>query len=69
MVVANGAEERFSFWADSKEQETTSTSGLLDVLGRHNGLRPVAATAANEKAFLTRMGKQTTKERNWPTRP
>jgi hypothetical protein len=60
-VVTNGAEERFSFWADGKEQEAGIYERMLDVLGRHGNFS-LFCYGSYEKAFLARMGKQTTRK-------
>ena len=57
-VVSGSAEEQFSLWADSKDQEGDIYEQFLDILGKHDGFL-VFCYGSYEKAFLTRMGKQT----------
>jgi predicted RecB family nuclease len=56
-IVANGAEERFSFWADSKEREADVYEQMLDVLARHEHF-VVFSYGSYEKEFLARMGRR-----------
>jgi predicted RecB family nuclease len=60
-VVTNGAEERFSFWADAKEHEAGIYERMLDVLSRHGNF-VLFSYGSYEKAFLARMGKQTARK-------
>jgi predicted RecB family nuclease len=56
-VVSGAGEEKFSFWADGKEQEIDIYERMLGVLDRHDDFR-VFCYGGYEKAFLTRMRKQ-----------
>jgi predicted RecB family nuclease len=56
-VVSVDGEERFSLWADSKDQEGEIFERFLDVLSRHDDFR-VFCYGGYEKVFLTRMRKQ-----------
>lgn len=60
-VVSGAGEERFSLWADGKDQEGEIFERFLDVLSRHDDFR-VFCYGGYEKAFLTRMRKQTIRQ-------
>jgi predicted RecB family nuclease len=54
VVEANGAEERFSFWADAPDEEPRLFRQFLDVAGRHEDAR-IYCYGSYEAAFLRRM--------------
>jgi len=57
-VVYSSGEEQFSLWADNKNQEGEIYEQFLDILSKHDGFL-VFCYGSYEKAFLTRMEKQT----------
>jgi predicted RecB family nuclease len=59
-VVTGDREERFSMWADGEDQEGKIFERFLDVLCRHDDFR-VFCYGGYEKAFLTRMRKQSSR--------
>jgi predicted RecB family nuclease len=59
-VVSSHRDEQFSLWANGEHQEGTIFERFLDVLGRHDDFR-IFCYGSYEKAFLTRMRKQTSR--------
>jgi predicted RecB family nuclease len=60
-VVGGDREERFSLWADDKGEEAGIYEQMLDVLGRHEAF-VLFSYGSYEKAFLSRMAKQTSRK-------
>jgi predicted RecB family nuclease len=61
-VVKDDAEERHSFWADSKDQEQTIFEKFLEVVGRYQDCR-VFCYGAYERNFIKRMRKSARKKK------
>jgi predicted RecB family nuclease len=61
IVVADDQEQRFSFWADSREQERQLFEQFLSVVGRYDDYL-VFVYGGYERAFLKRMRKQAKKK-------
>jgi predicted RecB family nuclease len=61
IIVANNQEQRYSFWADSRDQEDNIFEQFLAVMGRYDDYR-VFAYGGYERAFLKRMRKRAKKK-------
>jgi predicted RecB family nuclease len=62
IVVQGGAEERHSFWADSKDQEQQVFEQLLEVVGRYDDYR-IFCYGSYERNFIKRMRKSARKKK------
>jgi predicted RecB family nuclease len=56
IVVKDGMEQRFSFWADAREQEQGIFEQFLAEVGRHGDIR-IFCYGSYERSFLKRMRK------------
>lgn len=62
VVVRDGSEERFSFWADTREQEAAVFERFLAEVARHDDFL-VFSYGGYERAFLKRMRKAAKRKR------
>ena len=62
IVCDNGEEKRYSFWADSKDQEISIFEQFLDVIRQYDNPL-IFSYGSYEKAFVKRMRRQAKRKR------